>query len=189
MSYMLPLADRLIVVELTAAGTVRPFVQRRENGVVTVPDSLARLAELAAGQRATFEVSVPNQEERRNSGMVTHELSSWGPKEYLFTSAYFLGVTWPFGQEVATAGPSPMSPHTDKITYTFEQVARRFEGADVPVWNLRWMAEAGRTRADGSVDVVADGGGSCVYVVLRLAPGAQGSIKFRDLEFEGRTEF
>src|SRR5206468_2386231 len=114
---------------------------------------------LGATQSARFQVVVPNSTAPRNSGILSVELANWGPQQYLFTSAAFIGTTWPFGQEFPV-GPSPGAGHVDAVNYEFKQQDGQ--------WSVSWNANAGPTKQSCSLNVVPHGGGSFAYIVLRL---------------------
>ncbi len=190
-SYSFALASRLIAVELTFDGYVRPFVLIRNSaGAMVRSGPPVEALQLKENQEARFDVRVPFLPDTRNSGLVSHEFSNWGPREYQYTSVHFLGTTWPFGQqEFKTKDTSPESAHVERISYVFKQVKKEQDGTTRGVWVLTWSSEAGLTKLTGSVDVVADAGGGAAYVVLRLPGTCSGRIEFTSPTFGGERSF
>lgn len=178
--YSFKKAHRIVVVQLNHDGSLQPFVRRRNADDVFEPAGAEIPAvSLGDGEEIEFDVYVPSSRKTDNAGFVCHEFSNWGIREYQYVSTYFLGTTWPFGQdEYVSDGPSPDVGQVERVSYVFKQV-RDLEGKLTKVWALNWSSAAGLTRLTGAVDIVAEGGGggSC-YVVLRLTNKCSGSIEF-----------
>lgn len=184
--YCFPLAQNVLVAELTYAGTLRPlhFI-RNANGKLVLKKDFPSV-QIGDEETAVFKVKV--DQDKGNLAHLSHEFSDWGSDVYQATSTMFIGTVWPFGEsELPTIGTTPQAGHIDNISYTFKRELRKYtDGSSAYVWVLGWTTAAGRTLASSTIDLVEDtvagggggGGGGRCYVTLRLPEKCGGEIEF-----------
>ncbi len=173
-------ADRIVAVELSYNGRVRPYSLHRNAAGGIEPDAEEELPPVTITGPLKFKAVVPYRAAPKNRAIVCVELSDWGPQEYLHVTGFFLGMTWPFRQEYQPRGSQPNTKQVEHIDFTFEKVS--------DVWTLTWESFAGAsqhsgTRQTGSLTLVEGSAGSLGYVVLRIPKGNEGWVDFENMKF------